>query len=103
MGPGLGQRGKDQDWGQGLPDTLVYCLAESPDGATVMCGTQNSVYRRDAADPLWMDAAGNRVKCTYWACNRCKVNLCDACFDAFDHDRACIPPQSVSVGGSSCD
>lgn len=57
-----------QDWGQGLPDTLVYCLAESPDGATVMCGTETSAYRRDAADPQWMDAAGNDAPITtYWS------------------------------------
>ncbi|MDG2149237.1 MAG: hypothetical protein P8N09_06920 [Planctomycetota bacterium] len=57
-----------QAWGQGLPDTLVYCLAESPDGSTVMCGTQTSVFRRGASDPQWMDAAGNVAPITtYWS------------------------------------
>ncbi len=55
-------------WGQGLPSTLVYCLAESPDGSTVMCGTETSVYIRDASGTLWLDAASDDAPITtYWS------------------------------------
>ena len=45
----------------------------------------------------WMDASGNRVNMIRWPCNKCKVNLCEDCFDDFDHDRACVPPATNGI------
>jgi len=58
-----------QSWNNGLPDTLVYCMGEAPDGSGVMfCGTETSAYRRGPNDPSWVDiTAGNAPITTYWS------------------------------------
>ena len=58
-----------QAWGQGLPSTLVYCLAESPDGSGEMfCGTETSAYRRAPGDAAWTDITENDAPVTiYWS------------------------------------
>ncbi len=56
-----------QDWGQGLPSTLVYCMAEAADGS-MFCGTETSAYRRDPGSASWVDIAGNEAPITtYWS------------------------------------
>jgi hypothetical protein len=57
-----------QDWSQGLPPTLVYCLVEAPDGSgTVFCGTEQGAYRRDPGG-LWTDITGSQAPVnTYWS------------------------------------
>ena len=45
----------------------------------------------------WMDKDGVRINETAWACNKCKVNLCEACFGDFDHARGCLMGQKVAV------
>lgn len=58
-----------QPWGEGLPSTLVYCLAESRDGrGTMACGTETAAYRREPGDAAWEDVTGNQAPVTiYWS------------------------------------
>ena len=53
----------------GLPDTLVYSLCQTPDGSgTLLAGTENAVYRRDATND-WYDVTGDDAPVTtYWSC-----------------------------------
>jgi hypothetical protein len=45
-----------------------------------------------------MDGQGGvRINGTAWACNKCKVNLCEACFGDFDHARGCLMGQKAAV------
>jgi hypothetical protein len=55
-------------WSDGLPNTLVYCLAEAEDGSgTLVAGTETSAYRRDAAG-AWVDITSNSAPVTiYWS------------------------------------
>jgi len=56
-------------WDEGLPDTLVYSIAEAPDGSgTLFAGTETGVWRRFANGGLWMDVSGNEAPITtYWS------------------------------------
>lgn len=58
-----------QNWGLGLPDTLVYCLAQAPDGSgSLYCGTETSAYRRDPDGGPWTDITENDAPVTiYWS------------------------------------
>ncbi len=58
-----------QPFDEGLPDTLVYCLGEAPDGSgTLFCGTETAAYRRDAGAASWVDVTGNQAPVTvYWS------------------------------------
>ncbi len=58
-----------QSYDAGLPDTLVYSLAEAPDGnGTLFCGTETAAYRRDPGAAGWSDATGNQAPITaYWS------------------------------------
>jgi len=54
----------------GLPDTLVYSLAEAPDGSgTLFAGTETAAYRRDkGADQAWVDITDAAAPVTtYWS------------------------------------
>lgn len=56
-----------QSWGQGLPPTLVYSLAEAPDG-TVFAGTETAAYRRAPGDAAWIDVTDDDAPVTiYWS------------------------------------
>lgn len=45
-----------ESWGEGLPDTLVYSLAEAHDGSgRVYAGTETSAYERGPGDAGWTD------------------------------------------------
>ncbi|MFT5287647.1 MAG: photosystem II stability/assembly factor-like uncharacterized protein [Planctomycetota bacterium] len=57
-----------QPFSTGLPSTLVYGLAESPDlNGTLFCGTETSAYRRDLGSSMWVDITGNDAPVTtYW-------------------------------------
>ncbi len=56
-------------WSDGLPDTLVYCLGEQPDGTgTIYAGTETSAYRREPGASAWEDITGNDAPITiYWS------------------------------------
>ncbi|MFT5462224.1 MAG: photosystem II stability/assembly factor-like uncharacterized protein [Planctomycetota bacterium] len=58
-----------QTWGDDLPDTLVYSLAEEPGISGAMyCGTETSAYRRGLADSGWIDITdGVAPATTYWS------------------------------------
>ncbi len=58
-----------ESWTDGLPDTLVYCLAEAPDGSGILfAGTETAAYRRDPGDDSWRDITGNDAPVTtYWS------------------------------------
>lgn len=57
------------NWSAGLPSTLVYCLAEAPDGSgTMFCGTETSAYRRRPTDAAWVDITGADAPANlYWS------------------------------------
>ena len=56
-----------EDFSQGLPQTLVYGLAEHPSGA-LAAGTEALAYRRDPGDTAWRDITGVEAPVlTYWA------------------------------------
>ena len=57
-----------EPWSDGIDDTMVYSLAEAPDGSgTLVAGTQQTVYRRDAGDSEWSEAIGADAPVTiYW-------------------------------------
>jgi len=59
-----------EPWGDGLPDTMGYCLCQAPDGSdTLLVGTESSVYRRDAEGDAWYDVTGaDAPLTTYWSC-----------------------------------
>ena len=56
-------------WEEGLPDTLVYSLAEAPDGSgTLFAGTEQSAYRRSASGAGWVEITGAAAPVTtYWS------------------------------------
>jgi hypothetical protein len=56
-------------WSEGLPPTLVYCLAEAPDGSgTLYCGTETGAYERQAGAPAWTDITQDDAPVTtYWS------------------------------------
>ncbi len=58
-----------QPYGEGLPSTLVYALAEAKDGSgTLLCGTETAAYRRDAGASAWEDVTSNQAPVTiYWS------------------------------------
>ena len=57
-------------WDAGLPDTLVYCLGEAPDGSRrLFAGTETAAYMRtaDGRDD-WVDITGADAPVTiYWS------------------------------------
>jgi photosystem II stability/assembly factor-like uncharacterized protein len=54
----------------GLPSTLVYCLAEAPDQSGKMfCGSENGAWIYDPDTRSWSDLLGVEAPLTtYWAC-----------------------------------
>jgi len=56
-------------WGQGLPSTLVYSLAQAPDGSgDLYCGTETAAWSRGTADATWTDITQNDAPVTiYWS------------------------------------
>ncbi len=58
-----------EDFGQGLPDTLVYSLAEAPDGSgTLFAGTETSAWMREEEAKEWKDITGIDAPLTvYWS------------------------------------
>jgi photosystem II stability/assembly factor-like uncharacterized protein len=57
-----------QAWDDGLPDTLVYSLAEAPDGSgALFAGTEQAAWRRDPGG-AWTDITANQAPITiYWS------------------------------------
>ena len=56
------------DYSQGLPSTMVYDLAESPDGSGVLyAATETAAYARGPGDDTWVDITGTDAPITtYW-------------------------------------
>ena len=101
-------------WDDGLPDTLVYCLCEAPDGSgTVFAGTETAAYRRDAGASEWVDITADVAPVTiYWSCEALTVEntirfgtygrgVWDYRLDP-DHT-GCYPVQDYDGDGSMCD
>jgi hypothetical protein len=59
-----------QPHGTGLPSTLVYGLAEAPDGSgAIFCATETSAYSRSLTDSAWVDITQDDAPVTiYWSC-----------------------------------
>ena len=80
------------DWTRKRACAMCEVRSRREGGGTVQEGGEGQRKRR--ADP----ESGARVKQTWWACNRCKVNLCcEACFDQWDHERGRPPCSSATV------
>ncbi len=58
-----------EPWGDGLPRTLVYSLAEAPDGSgRLFAGTQTAAYGRGPEDGQWLDMTAPGVPVTiFWS------------------------------------
>ena len=58
-----------QPFATGLPATLVYSLAEAPDGSgALFAGSEHSAWRRDVGASAWVDiTAGDAPLNTYWS------------------------------------
>lgn len=56
-------------WHEGLPDTLVYSLAEaSGEGGEMFAGTETAAYRRDPLGDAWIDITLDSAPVTiYWS------------------------------------
>ncbi len=56
-------------WGEGLPATLVYSLAEATgDGGEMFAGTETAAYRRDPGAEAWVDITEDAAPVTiYWS------------------------------------
>ena len=98
---------------EGLPDTMVYSLCQAPDASgTLLVGTENAVYRRDA-DSEWYDVTGAEAPVTtYWSCetlwheNTIRFGtygrgMWDYQIDP-DHE-GCYPVQDYDGDGVMCD
>ena len=70
------------------------------DGVSMETVQELAVDTFPAVGQAWCEWL-KRVNGTHGACNKCKVSLCEACFDSFDHERGRVPPQAVTVGGPS--
>ncbi len=56
-----------EPWGDGLPSTMVYALAEAADG-TVFAGTDTAAYMRAPGAAAWEDITGAEAPITvYWS------------------------------------
>jgi photosystem II stability/assembly factor-like uncharacterized protein len=55
---------------EGLPSTLVYCMAEAPDGSgDKFCGSENGAWIYDSDTRTWSDLLGTDAPITtYWTC-----------------------------------
>ena len=78
-----------EDWSRRQP--CVGCVAQAKVDGSFGYATEGDNTKR------WMDKDGVRINGTAWACNKCKVNLCEACFGDFDHARGCLMGQKVAV------
>lgn len=58
-----------EDWSEGLPETLVYCLIEAYDGSgRMLAGTETGAWMREADGESWVDiSAGRAPTTTYWS------------------------------------
>ena len=56
------------DWSQGLPNTLIYCIAEIPgSNGALVAGTETGAWRRDPGG-VWFDIVANEAPLTtYWS------------------------------------
>jgi len=101
-------------WDEGLPDTLVYCLCEAPDGSgTLFAGTETAAYRRDAGGAEWVDITSDVAPVTiYWSCEALTAEntirfgtygrgVWDYRLDP-DHT-GCYPVQDYDADGVMCD
>jgi len=59
-----------QEMSNGLPSTLVYCMAEAPDqSGALFCGSDQGAWRFDPATSEWSDILGTEAPInTYWTC-----------------------------------
>ena len=103
-----------EPWSDGIDDTLVYSLGEAPDGSgTLVAGTQQTVYRRDAGDTEWAEAIGSDAPVTiYWSVEALQHEntfrfgtygrgIWDLQLDP-DHE-GCFPIQDFDGDGTLCD
>jgi photosystem II stability/assembly factor-like uncharacterized protein len=57
------------EWDEGMPDTMVYSLAEAPDGSgRILAGTETAAYMRTGDGSEWIDITGVDAPVTiYWS------------------------------------
>ncbi len=95
-------------WGQGLPDTLVYGMAEAPDGV-LYAGTETAAYKRAPGDSEWTDITGADAPITtYWsvesvaALGAMRFGTYGRGIWDYDTAEACVyEPTGVGAGGAN--
>jgi Putative metal-binding motif len=103
-----------EPWDEGLPETLVYCLAEAPDGSgRLFAGTETSAYMRRTDGGEWVDITGAAAPVTiYWTVEELTAEntirfgtygrgIWDYQLDP-DH-QGCYPVQDWDGDGVECD
>ena len=101
------------DWGQGLPATQVYSLAEADDGSGEMfAGTETAAYQRAADGEAWEDITLADAPVTnYWSAEALPGQstvrfgtfgrgIWDYAFETLD---PCLPDQDEDEDGYPCD
>ncbi len=98
----------------GLPDTLVYGLAEATDGSGVLvAATETLAFRRDPADAAWRDITGTAAPIlTWWAVEALAPSAAPSTFRFASYGRgawdyrfeppACAPGADVDLDGADC-
>jgi photosystem II stability/assembly factor-like uncharacterized protein len=101
-------------WDQGLPDTLVYALAEARDGSgRIYAGTETSAYLRRRDQGEWVDLTADIAPVTtYWSVevlaheNTARFGTYGRGIWDFQMDPAatgCVQDQDDDRDGSACD
>ncbi len=103
-----------EPWDDGLPETLVYCLEEAPDGSgRIFAGTEQAAYERRVDGGGWVDITGADAPITiYWSAEALTAEntirfgtygrgIWDYQLDP-DH-QGCYPVQDWDGDGVDCD
>ena len=101
-------------WGEGLPPTLVYSLAEATDGSgKLFAGTETAAYERRRDVGEWVDITGNDAPVTtYWSAEvltaENTVRFGTYGRGIWDYQRdpegtGCIEDQDEDRDGAACD
>ncbi|GEM_PF-783044 len=97
-------------WGEGLPATLVYSLAEADgDGGEMFAGTETAAYRRDADGASWVDITEDTAPVTiYWSAESLpgeptiRFGTYGRGIWDYSFDPACIAGVDADGDGSDC-
>ena len=82
-----------EPWSRKRACAMCSARSRHEGGEVTHCTDGDDKKRRTNTD-------GQRIPQSWWACNKCKVNLCcEECFDEWNHAKGRAPGVSRSVGG----